>query len=135
MQMRGPVRNRSPGALAPWQLRRAIRLLLAATASGCSVASLARACGLSASHFAHGFKAATGVPPHRWLLLHRLACARDMMLAGTESLSSIAVSCGFSDQSHLTRVFRSEMGCSPAAWRRQQRAGVSARELADLSLE
>jgi AraC-like DNA-binding protein len=36
-------------------------------------------------------------------------------------LSSVALSCGFADQSHLTRVFTREVGASPAAWRREVR--------------
>ena len=121
---RGPART-----LAPWQVERAIKLLLLATSTGCSVETLARACGLSSSHFAHAFKASTGVPPHRWLLLNRVQRAREMIEGTTERLSAIAASCGFADQSHLTRAFRSVEGRSPAAWRRERRSGVTAAEL------
>src|SRR5687767_12854497 len=106
MQRVAAVQKHSTSTLAPWQLDRAIKLLLAATSTGCSVEALARACGLSPSHFAHAFKASTGVPPHRWLLLHRVQRAREMMESTTENLSAIATSCGFADQSHLTRAFR-----------------------------
>lgn len=129
MQRVAAVQKPSARTLAPWQLDRAIKLLLSATSTGCSVETLARACGLSPSHFAHAFKASTGVPPHRWLLLHRVQRAREMMESTTESLSAIATSCGFADQSHLSRSFRSVMGRSPAAWRRERRSGVTAGEL------
>jgi transcriptional regulator GlxA family with amidase domain len=33
-------------------------------------------------------------------------------------IAEIATACGFSDQSHLTRVFTAHMGTSPARWRR-----------------
>ncbi len=129
MQRVPAIRKGSARPLAPWQVDRAVKLLLSATSTGCSVETLARACGLSGSHFAHAFKASTGVPPHRWLLLHRVQRAREMMEGTTESLSAIAVSCGFADQSHLTRAFRSIEGRCPAAWRRERRSGVTAAEL------
>jgi AraC family transcriptional regulator len=34
-------------------------------------------------------------------------------------LSEIAISAGFANQSHFTRVFSSVVGVSPAAWRRE----------------
>ena len=129
MQKGQAVQKGAARALAPWQAQRAIEILVSATSAGCSVGTLADACGLSPSHFAHAFKASTGVPPHRWLLLHRVQRAREVMESTTDSLSAIALSCGFSDQSHLTRAFRSVMGSSPAAWRRERRMGVTAAEL------
>ena len=33
-------------------------------------------------------------------------------------LNEVAISCGFVDQSHLTRVFVRHVGSSPAVWRR-----------------
>ena len=42
-----------------------------------------------------------------------------------ESISVIASSCGFADQSHLTRMFHAMVGTSPADWRRRRKAGVA----------
>ena len=120
------------GALAPWQVHRAIRLLRSAVGTDCPVGMLAEACGLSRSHFAHAFKASTGLPPHRWLLRLRIERACEMMERTRDSLSAIAVSCGFADQSHFTRAFRASTGSSPARWRRARRAGVTAAEYARL---
>jgi AraC-like DNA-binding protein len=35
------------------------------------------------------------------------------------SLSEIAISAGFANQSHFTRVFSSVVGASPGTWRRE----------------
>lgn len=129
MQRDRAVRNAPKRGLAPWQLRRACQLLLSASCNECRVATLAAACGLSGSHFAHAFKKSTGVPPHRWLLLRRVERAREMMERTGESLSAIALSCGFSDQSHFTRAFGAVMGRSPAVWRRERRSGVTTAEI------
>ncbi|WP_345774966.1 helix-turn-helix domain-containing protein [Sinorhizobium prairiense] len=41
-----------------------------------------------------------------------------MLLESDAALSEVAISCGFSDQSHFTRVFSSIVGTTPGAWRR-----------------
>lgn len=130
MQSGSHVRNEPVRRLAPWQVRRAVELLISSISTDCSVAALADACGLSPSHFAHAFRTTMGVPPHKWLLLHRIGHAREMMEQTDKTLAEIALTCGFADQSHFTRTFRSMVGRSPAVWRRERRSGVTAAELA-----
>ncbi len=124
MRMDAPIDREARRRLAPWQARRAVQLLIDATATACPVATLAAACGLSRSHFAHAFRATTGVPPHKWLLRHRIRRACELMEQTDQSLAEIAQGCGFADQSHLSRTFRAVMGSSPAAWRRARRSGL-----------
>jgi AraC family transcriptional regulator len=119
-----PVR-RTGGGLAPWQGELAAQLLLRDLSADPRIADLASRCGLSRSHFAKAFKASMGLPPHRWLILRRIQRAQELMERTEDSLSAIAASCGFADQSHLTRVFHAEVGTSPAAWRRERRAGMA----------
>lgn len=110
--------------LADWQLELASRTLVNDLAVDFPVAQLARLCGLSRSYFARAFKASTGLPPHRWLMHFRIERAQEMLERTGDSISAIALSCGFSDQSHLTRVFHAIVGTSPAAWRRRRKAGA-----------
>jgi hypothetical protein len=51
-----------------------------------------------------------------------LRVAKAKQLLGTSDLpvASIAAQLGFSDQAHLTKVFRQIVGDTPAAWRRMQ---------------
>jgi AraC-like DNA-binding protein len=44
-----------------------------------------------------------------------------------DPLSQIALDGGFTDQPHLTRLFRRIVGVTPAAWRRLRRVGPSGR--------
>jgi transcriptional regulator GlxA family with amidase domain len=110
--------------LAAWQLELASRRLVSDLSADFPVVQLARLCGLSRSYFARAFKASTGLPPHRWLMHFRIERAKEMLEHDEDSISAIAVSCGFSDQSHLTRVFHAIVGASPAAWRRRRKAGA-----------
>src|SRR4051794_36409469 len=67
--------------------------------------------------FARASSQSTGVSPHRWLVQHRIQCAKDL-LRGDALLADSALRCGFADQSHFTRCFGREVGVSPGQWRR-----------------
>jgi AraC family transcriptional regulator len=113
------------GGLAPWQVDLASRRLMRDLCSDVPIEELADLCGLSRSYFTRAFKVSMGTPPHRWLLRQRVRRAGEMLERTNESICSIALSSGFADQSHLTRAFHAITGASPAAWRRQRKAGVA----------
>jgi AraC-like DNA-binding protein len=81
--------------------------------------TLAAMAGLSIHHFARAFHQSVGMPPHSYLLSQRLDRAERMLHETQLPLSEIAVTTGFSDQSHLARHFRRRTGMSPrlARWR------------------
>src|SRR5262249_61776476 len=73
---------------------------------------------LSASHFARQFKAATGLPPHQYVIARRVERARQLLQAGTDlSLAEVAVHAGFSDQSQLSHHFKRLVGVTPGRFR------------------
>jgi AraC-like DNA-binding protein len=115
--MRVPRTSRS-GGLTPSQLRFARDRMDAHLDEGISLAQMALGCGLSVSHFAKAFTYSTGLPPHRWLMQRRVDRAKDLMRATTTPLAEIAIACGFSDQSHFTRVFSRATCTTPSEWRR-----------------
>ncbi|MFB9949130.1 helix-turn-helix domain-containing protein [Rhizobium puerariae] len=112
--------SRRKGTLAPWQERRAVEFLAAHLNAQFSIVELADVCSLSRSYFIKAFKETFGRTPYRWLLEYRVSRAREQLLSDTP-IAEIAVSCGFSDQSHLTRVFAEITGQSPGSWRRDNR--------------
>lgn len=83
-----------------------------------SLAQLAEIAGVSPSHFARLFRNSFGVPPHRYLLERRLAAARDLLRSKRDSIAEIAAVTGFSDQSHLTRLFKRQFELTPMQFRR-----------------
>ena len=109
------------GGLALWQERRAKDMLLANLDGRVGLDELARACGLSRSHFARAFKVAVGMPPLHWLLTQRVRRAKELLLSSPLSIDQIAHQCGFTDQSHFTRAFQKAVGVTPGLWRRMRR--------------
>ncbi|KXF75787.1 transcriptional regulator [Paramesorhizobium deserti] len=112
-----PVR----GGLAQWQERRAKEMLLANLDGNIGLGELARACGLSRSHFAREFKTTVGMPPLRWLLVQRIERAKDLLMNPSLPIDQIALHFGFTDQSHFTRAFHKVEGVTPGTWRRIRR--------------
>ena len=107
------------GGLAPWQAKRACDRLESDLTGKVALQQIAAELGLSVSHFSRAFRISTGVPPHQWLLRQRVKAAKQLMTVRDLPLSEIAMSAGFANQSHFTRVFSSMVGVSPGAWRRE----------------
>jgi AraC-like DNA-binding protein len=111
-------------SLAPWQAKRVADHISSHLDRPITLRELAGVARLSCSHFSRAFKGAFGQPPHTFIMGRRVQLAREKMLASREPLSQIALSCGFSDQAHLARLFRRETGCAPSQWRRANRTAM-----------
>ena len=111
-----PVARQS--SLAPWQAKRVTDYISAHLDRPIALRELAGVARLSYSHFSRAFKGAFGQPPHTFIMSRRVELARKKMLGSREPLSQIALSCGFSDQAHLARLFRRQTGFAPSQWRR-----------------
>jgi AraC family transcriptional regulator len=107
------------GGLAPWQAKRACERLESDLVGRLSLQQVAAEFDLSVSHFSRAFRISTGLPPHQWLLRQRVKAAQQLMTVRDLPLSDIAMSAGFANQSHFTRVFTAVVGVSPGAWRRE----------------
>jgi AraC-like DNA-binding protein len=103
------------------QLTLAKDMLLGHPGGDVSIAEIACACRLSRGYFIRAFQETTGETPHRWVLIQRIERARGLLLESDLSLADVALICGFSDQSHFTRVFARITGTPPGHWRRAAR--------------
>lgn len=87
---------------------------------------LAGAAKMSLRAFERQFLADFHLTPQKYLRKLRLRIASRALICSNGSLSEIAVSSGFSDQSHFTREFRRQFGRTPRDYRQHYRstAGV-----------
>jgi AraC-like DNA-binding protein len=83
-----------------------------------SLPELAAVLGVSAHHLSRTFSAATGHTMSRHRMRLRVRAALERLAGGEHNLAWLAADLGFSDQSHLCRVIRSETGHTPSALRR-----------------
>ncbi len=105
--------------LAPWQARKVKEFIDASLASPIRLRDCASTAHLSASYFSQAFKRTFGTTVGRYIRCRRVEHAQRLMLLSHDSLSQIALACGFADQAHYCRVFRDVVGASPNAWRRR----------------
>jgi len=114
---RRPGRGRD-GALPRGRLRAVVEYIEAHLDAGLTLAQMAAAAHLSAYHFARQFKAATGLPPHQFVITRRVERAKELLQAGTDLvLAEVAAHAGFSDQSQFTHHFKRLVGVTPGQFR------------------
>ena len=120
-----PASDREAGALtplAPWQAKKALTHIDDHLASTIRIGDLANLARLSKSYFSRAFKTTFGRSPQGFIVDRRVERAQHVMLTSDEPLCGVALTCGFSDQAHFSRVFRRLVGASPNQWRRVRRA-------------
>jgi transcriptional regulator GlxA family with amidase domain len=79
---------------------------------------LARHACLSQRQVERRFKAAFGIGPHEFLVRTRVLTAYRALSGTDDSISDVALRCGFYDESAFVRQFRAYFGVTPGAFRR-----------------
>jgi AraC family transcriptional regulator len=108
------------GTLAEWQIERVQQFINDHLADTIRVKDLSHTTRLSCTHFSRMFRRTFGEPPYAYVIRQRATRAADILRQCNTALSDVAGSCGFSDQAHLSTVFRRIFGRSPGEWRRLQ---------------
>ncbi len=60
--------------------------------------------------------AATGLPPHQYLLNYRIARAIDLLQSGEANVSQICYQCGFRDLGNFSKCFKARTGRNPSEY-------------------
>ena len=110
-----PVR----GGLTARQLNRVSEFIDAQIPNPIAITDLAALAGLSHYHFIRAFKDTVGLTPYQYVLSERSRRATALLSNPDLSLGDVALAVGFSDVSHLNRVFRKFSGVTPAVFRRE----------------
>lgn len=106
----------TPGGLEPRRLRRVLDFIEDHIDEALGLEDLAAIACLSPFHFARAFKAAMGLPPHRYVASRRMSRAKTLLAAGAVPIAEIAYRCGFASVSSFGRAFKRASGVSPAAY-------------------
>jgi AraC-like DNA-binding protein len=118
-----PARRRSEFAV-----EEAASWLDAHPAEELDVLVLARRVGLSQNYLARRFRKRFGRTLQTYFLEHRVARARQMLLATELSIKEVAARVGISDAQYFNKQFRRFAGESPSACRDRLRAAVRSPE-------
>ncbi|MCB1479277.1 MAG: AraC family transcriptional regulator [Rhodobiaceae bacterium] len=98
-------------------LSQALTAFHRAPAKDWTVATLAREAGLSRTGFAGRFTERLGVTPMNYVTSWRMQIAREALATRGLSVAEAAEISGYASESAFSRVFKKEVGISPAAFR------------------
>jgi len=106
----------SPSSELMIKITPAINLAFSSRALVTNLAA-AKACGLSRDCFIRSFRSLMGVSFRQFAVRHRLSKAAEQLLKTDLPIKAIAHEWGFTDASHLHRLFTQHYGCTPQAYR------------------
>jgi AraC family transcriptional regulator len=101
------------------QLKRVIDYIKANLSQDLSILDLATLTGMSESHFSRSFKQSVGIAPYHYLMQQRVERAKQLLEKPSINISTIALDCGFANQTHITKVFRQMTGMTPKAYQKR----------------
>uniref|UniRef100_UPI004027EC38 AraC family transcriptional regulator n=1 Tax=Eubacterium sp. TaxID=142586 RepID=UPI004027EC38 len=78
---------------------------------------LAQVSGMSPRYFCRVFKSMTGRTPIEYVNYYRIETASQMLITTGESVTDIALNCGFNDMSYFSKMFKKLKGISPSKFR------------------
>ena len=99
------------------QLQTVINYIDANLESNISLQQLANLCQLSSHYFCHLFKQSTGISAYQYVIQQRVAKAKQLLQQKDLPMVEIALMCGFSSQSALSRTFSKYVGTTPSKYR------------------
>jgi AraC family transcriptional regulator len=105
------------GAKPGWLLR-AVEHLHTHFLEPISLTELARLVEIDPSHLARTFRQFYGCSMSEYVRKLRVDFARKELLSSAKPLATIALSAGFTDQAHFSRVFKELTGLTPGAFRK-----------------
>lgn len=103
--------------LSPHKLRRAVEYIDENLGRQLTLAAIANAVALSPGHFAHAFREATGVAPHRYVVERRVERAKTLLRQSDLPITEIADRIGCSSHSHFSVLFSRVAGVTPRQFR------------------
>lgn len=86
-----------------------------------SLSDLASLCNISENYFCSFFKQHTKKTPTQYINCVRINSACDKLLETHDSITSIALECGFENIGYFIRRFTKQTGFSPSEWRKRNK--------------
>ena len=106
------------------QLARAIDRARATLDQPWPLSRLAEEAGITPYQMDHRVRQVFHLTPGQLLLKFRMDQATQQLRHTASPIATVALNCGYSDQSAFTRQFRRAIGMSPGEYRRMHKAGV-----------
>lgn len=80
---------------------------------------LSRMAEMSPAHFHKVFTKTLGITPNDFLTETRLSYAKELLVKSSNSITEIALLCGFENTPYFSYLFKNKLGITPGAFRRK----------------
>lgn len=101
------------------QLKNTLRLIREDYMSQLSLNDLAEAAEMSPKYFCRFFSEMTGKTPIEYLNYYRIECAAEQLQYSEDSVTTVALSCGYNDLSYFVKTFKRYKGATPKQFRKK----------------
>ena len=108
------------GGLPTYQLNQVLDYIDAGLTEEIKLSNLAGLLGMSPFHFGRMFKQSMGISPHQYVIQQRIERAKQLLKNSDRAIIDIALDCGFTSHSHLSKQFRKVIGMTPRNFRGQK---------------
>ncbi len=110
------------------QMKSVLRRIRRDYAAPLTLDELAAEAGMNPRYFCRVFRQMTGRTPIDYLNYYRIECAAELLCAAEDSVTDVALACGFNDPGYFARLFRRHKGMSAASYRRSHREEAQQKE-------
>lgn len=100
------------------KLKQAIDYIQAHLGENVSLSELANELGMSQYYFCRLFKQSTGLSPHQYLIHQRIEQAKHLLKNPDQTITFVAMECGFANSSHFAKYFHRVTGMNPKQFRK-----------------
>lgn len=101
------------------QIKKALRYIHENYMKNVTLEQLAAEAEMAPKYFCRVFREITGRTPIDYLNYYRIECAGELLCASQESVTEVALSCGFDDLSYFVRLFKKYKGVSARVYKKQ----------------
>ena len=100
------------------QMKAVLRRIRRDYASPLTLEQLAAEAGMAPRYFCRVFRQLVGRTPVDYLNYYRIECAAELLSTTADSVTDIALACGFNDSGYFARLFRRHKGMTAGAYRK-----------------
>lgn len=115
--------EKNPGSSRATQIKHVLSRIRKDYAAPLTLDQLAAEAGLAPQYLCRVFRQVTGRTPINYLNYYRIECAAELLGSTQDSVTEIALRCGFNDLSYFIRLFRQYKGVSAGQFRKQLETG------------
>lgn len=88
-----------------------------------SLSALSKRYAISTGNLSRQFKSVTGVGLSEYINICRITAAEKLLMQGEESITAVALRCGFNDSNYFAAVFKKLKGITPKKYALQNQKG------------